>query len=105
MQYELKDGEEVVDSVEISDPELSSYMDIEMQKVKELSTEIEMDIEALELKKAKYNFLSKSAWGQFFKTVPEWHPAKKRDAGDYYKYDVATHTALSIKNIHARRGQ
>ncbi len=95
--YDLESGEEVVSALAELTPEIASYLSVEMEKLKSLSIDIKVDIEALDLKKSRYAFMSNTAWNEFFKNYPEWHPARKKDKGDYYKFDIDTQTVLCIK--------
>lgn len=103
MAFELDDGEEIVSSFVIDDIELSSQVTFAMKQIEALGTEIRIDIDALELKKAQHDYMTRQAWAEVWKKYPDKHPSKIKVRGNcYYKYDVDEST---VKQIKVNRGQ
>lgn len=97
MAFELEEGEEVISSFAIEDIELASHLAVAMKGIEDLGTEIRMEIDALDLKKSRHEFMTRNMWSEVFKKYPDKHPSKTKGPASYYKYNPDESSVLRIK--------
>lgn len=99
----LDDGDELIESIEVTDIELSSYMAAEKARLKELGKNISILMDKVNHLKSEYEYCSNSMWQKAFTVMPHIHPANYENV-DKLEFNVESHKIELIKKA-ARQGR